>query len=93
MNGAAEVEAYAAGGELVDDVAGVGYGPGEPVEPVDHEGVAGPAGGQGFAEPWPGPVGAADAVVDVDPVGLHAELGEGLALRAVRSCPSVGTRA
>ena len=34
------------------------------------------------ARPGPGSVGAADAMVDVDPAGLHAELGEGLALRS-----------
>jgi hypothetical protein len=40
----------------------------------------GPAGGQGLAQAGPRPVGAADAVVDVDAVGLHTEGGEGLAL-------------
>jgi len=68
-------------GELVDDVAGVGDGAGEPVELGDHKGVAGPAGGEGLAQAGALAVGAGDAVVDVDPVGLHAEGGKGLALR------------
>ena len=50
MDAATEVEADAADGELVDDVAGVGDGPGEPVELGDNEGVAGTAGGEGFAK-------------------------------------------
>jgi len=50
------------------------------VELGDHEDVAGPAGGEGLAQPGALAVGAGDAVIDVDPVGLHAEGGEGLPL-------------
>ena len=81
MDRTAEVQAHAASGELVDDVAGVGDGTGEPVELGDHEGVTAPAGGQGLAQAGALAVGAGDAVVDVDAVGLHAEGGEGLPLR------------
>ncbi len=82
----------AAGGELVDDVAGVGHGAGEPFELGDDQGVAAAGGGEGLAQPGPVAVGAGDAVVDVDAVGLYAEGGQDLAL-GVRSCPSVETRA
>jgi len=81
VHGTAQVQAHAASGELVDDVAGVGDGASEPVELGDHKGVAGPAGGEGLAQAGALAVGAGDAVVDVDPVGLHAEGGKGLALR------------
>src|ERR1039457_1649673 len=61
-------------------VAGVGEGAGEPVEFGDHEGVAGPAGGQRFPEPGPGPAGPRQAVVGVDAGRLHAERGKCVAL-------------
>jgi hypothetical protein len=46
---AADVEAYAAGGEFVNDVAGVRNGPGEPVELGYDERVAAAAGGERLA--------------------------------------------
>ncbi len=45
----------------------------EPVELGDDQGVAGAAGGEGIAQAGALAVGAGDAVVDVDPVGWHAE--------------------
>jgi hypothetical protein len=57
------------GGEVGDDVAGVGQGAGEPVEFGDDEGVAVAAGGEGFTEPGTVPIGAGEAVFDVDPWG------------------------
>ncbi len=81
MDGPAEVQPDAAGGELVDDVAGVRDRAGEPVELGDDEGVTGSASGQRFAQAGPLAVGAGDAAVDVDALGLHAEGAEGLALR------------
>jgi hypothetical protein len=44
-----EVQLDLAGGELVDDVAGVGQRAGEPIELGDDEGVAGAARGEGLA--------------------------------------------
>src|SRR5450755_93518 len=42
--------------------------------------LAGPAGGQRFPEPGPGPAGPGQTVVDVDAVRLHAERGKCVAL-------------
>ena len=67
-------------GELVDDVAGVRQRPGEPVELGDHERVASTARGECLAQPGPGAVGAGQAMVDVDPVRLNPECGEGVTL-------------
>jgi hypothetical protein len=80
VDGPAEVQADAAGRQLVDDVSGIRDGAGEPVEFGDHEGVARPAGGEGLAQAGALSVGAADAVVDVDAVRLDAQRGEGLPL-------------
>ena len=49
VDGSADVESHTGGGKFVDDVAGVGDGTGEPVELGDDEGVAAPAGREGFA--------------------------------------------
>ena len=68
-------------GEVVDDVAGVGQRPGEAVELGDDERVTGAAGGQRLAQPGPVAVRAGEAVVDVDPLGRHAERLQGVALR------------
>ena len=68
-------------GEVFDDVPGVRQGAGEPVEFGDDEGVAGPDGGEGFAESGPFLVSAGQSVVDVDPVFGDAEGGEAVALR------------
>jgi hypothetical protein len=80
VHGPAEVQTDAAGGERVGDVAGVTDGTSQPVELGDHEGVAGSAGGEGLALAGVLAVDAGDAMVDVDPVGLHAEGCQGLAL-------------
>jgi hypothetical protein len=80
-NRSAEAELDLAGGELGDDVAGVGQRAGEPVELGHDQGVAGAAGGHRLAQPGPGPVDSGEAVVDVDTVGRHAERGKGVALR------------
>ena len=50
MDQAADVEPDATVGEFVNDVAGVWHRAGEPVEFRDDQGVAFPAGGEGFAE-------------------------------------------
>jgi hypothetical protein len=55
-------------------------GPGEPVEFGDDEGVARPDRGQGLVESGAVAVGAGEAVVEVDPCGVDAELQEGLVL-------------
>jgi len=44
-----ELQPDAAGGQLLDDVAGIGKRPCEAVELGDHEGVAGAAGREGLA--------------------------------------------
>ena len=64
---AADVELYAATGEVFDDVAGVGQRAGQPVELGDHEGVPVPARGEGFAQSGASAGGAGEPVIDVDP--------------------------
>jgi len=80
MERPADVQLHPGAGEFAGDVAGVGEGAGEPAEFGDHEGVAGPAGGQRFPEPGPGPAGPGQAVVGVDAGRLHAERGKCVAL-------------
>jgi hypothetical protein len=80
VDGAAEGKLDAAPDEGVADVAGIGNGPGEPVEFRHHEGVAGADGGQGLVQAGPGAAGAGEALVEVDPVVRDAERGQGLAL-------------
>lgn len=66
--------------EVFDDVPGIRQRSGEPVEFGDDEGVAGSAGGEGFAESWSFAVGAGESVVDVDPVFGHIQRREAVAL-------------
>ena len=68
-------------GELGQYVAGVGQGPGEPVELGDHEDVAGTARGQGEGQAGAVAVGAGQAVVDVDAIVADAERVERVSLR------------
>src|SRR5450759_2502744 len=72
----ADVEFHFGGGELFDNVAGGGKGAGQAVELGVLEGVTGAAGGEGFAQSGSVPVPSGQAVIDIDPVGLHAEGGE-----------------
>jgi hypothetical protein len=72
-------------------VPGVGHRAGQAVELADHQGVAGPAGGQRLAQPGSGPVGTGQPVVDIDPFGVHAERGERLALGGEVLPPAVDT--
>lgn len=44
----ADVELDSGRGEFVDDVAGVGHRPGEPIQLGDHQGVPGAARGKGL---------------------------------------------
>ena len=50
VHGSAQAEADLPGGELVGDGARVWQGPGEAVDLGHHEGVAGSAGGEDFAQ-------------------------------------------
>ena len=49
VHGSAQLQADAAGGQLLDDVASVGQRPREAVEFGDHQGVAGAASREGLA--------------------------------------------
>ncbi len=64
----------------MDDVVRVGQRAGEPVEFGHDERVAGAAGRESLAEAGPGAIGAGQAVVDVDALGVDAERGERVAL-------------
>lgn len=75
VNGrAAQVEANLAGGEFVGDVAGIGQGPGEPVQCGDDQGFPGPAGRERFPQARTGAGGAGQTVVDLDAGGVNAEM-------------------
>jgi hypothetical protein len=69
----AEAELDVALGEVLDDVAGVGQGAGEAVELGDHQGVPGPACGQGLVQSGAFTVPAGEPVVDIDQLVGHAE--------------------
>ena len=73
MHGAAQLQADAAGGQLLDDVAGVGQRPGKAVKLGDRQGVAGAASRQRLTQARPGTGGTGQAVVDVDPVDVDPE--------------------
>ena len=76
----AQTQSHGAGGELVGDGSSVGQGAGEPVELGDHKRVPGPAGGERLTQPGPLPVGAGQAVVDVDPLRRHPHSAQRVAL-------------
>jgi antitoxin YefM len=76
----AQTQADLPSGELIGDRTGVGQGPGQAVELGHHQGVTIPACGECLAEARSLAVGAGQAVIDVDPVGLDAEAGKGFAL-------------
>jgi len=80
VDGSSEVQVDLTGGELVGDGPGVGEGAGETVELGDHQGVAGPAGSECLSQSRPLPVGAGEAVVDIDPLRGHAGGGEAIPL-------------
>ncbi len=80
MHRPADVELDAGFGEFLDDVAGIGQRAGQPVELGDDEGVAGSAGGQRLAQTGSCPVGAGQAVVDLDLIRLHFKRGQRVAL-------------
>jgi hypothetical protein len=77
---AADVQLDPGGGEFLDDVSGIRQGACQPVELGDDEGVARTAGGQRLAQSGTSPVGAGQPVVDVDPIRLYPERGQGVAL-------------
>ncbi len=76
----AQVETNLPHRELVGDCSGVGQRPGKPVELGDDQRVTFTASGQSFTQTGPLPVGAGQAVIDVDPVGCHPECGQAVAL-------------
>jgi hypothetical protein len=77
----AERQLDAAGGEVVADRAGVGHGPGEPVELRHHERVAGADGGEGLVQAGALRVGAGEPVVEVYAFFRDAELAQPVTLR------------
>ena len=62
---------------FVRDRTSIRQRPRQPIKLGDHQGVAGPACGERFAEPGSLAVGAGQAMVDVDPLGIdtHGEQG------------------
>jgi hypothetical protein len=86
VNGSAQTELDLAPGEVVEDLPGVRQGASHAVQLGDHQGVAGPAGGQRLPKARTIAVGAGQAVVDVDPFRAHAESSKALTL----SCEVLG---
>ncbi len=82
----AQIQADVPRGEFVRDRSGVGKRPGEAVELGDRQGVAGSAGGESFSQARALTVGAGQAVVDVDALGLDTETEQGVALRSEVLC-------
>jgi hypothetical protein len=76
----AERQLDAAAGQVVADGAGVGHGPGEPVEFGHHEGVTFPDGREGLIEAGAVAGGAGEPVVEVDPVLGDAEFAQPVTL-------------
>jgi hypothetical protein len=70
-----------AAGGVVDDVAGVGQRARQPIELGHHERVPGTARRERLAQAGPVAVSSREAVVDVEPLGRHAERLQGVALR------------
>lgn len=79
-------------GEFVGDVLCIAQRPGKAVEFGHDQGVPGPAGGQCFPQPRPGPVGTGQALVGEGLLRRHPKSGQG-AFCAVRSWSLVDTRA
>jgi hypothetical protein len=73
VHGGAERELHLAGGELVDDRARVGERAREPVELGDHQRVTRAARCERLPQSRAIAVGAGEAVVDVNALGLDAE--------------------
>ena len=80
IDGRTQGEADLPAGQLVGNRSGVGQGPGKSVELGHHQGVAGAAGGECLTESGSLAVGAGQAVIDVDPVGLDAQAEQGFAV-------------
>ena len=76
MHRAADVQPHSAGGEFIDDVAGVGHGAGESIEFGDDQRVAAAAGSEGLAQAGSIAVGAGQTVVDVDAFRIDAQRDE-----------------
>lgn len=81
MQRAADVQPHSAAGELVDDVAGIGHGAGEPIELGDYQRVAAAAGREGLAQAGSIAVGAGQPVVDIDAFRVNAKRDKRVALR------------
>lgn len=80
VDGAAEREPDAADRQLAEDVQCVGHRPGQPVELGHGQGVAVADGRKGLVQTGPGPAGAGEPLVQVDPVLRDSEGGEGMPL-------------
>src|SRR4051794_37879351 len=77
---AAQAQADLPGGEFVGDRPRIGQRPRQTVKLGDHQGVTCPACGHSLAEPGALPVGAGQAGIDVDELGLDPEAEQGVAL-------------
>ena len=68
------------GSELIGDSPSIGQRSCEAVELGHHQGVASSTSSQSFAKSGAVTVSAGQAVIDVDPFGLHTKTEEGLPL-------------
>lgn len=82
VDGSAQAQLDVPLGEVLDDVPGIGQGTSEPVELGDHQGVPGPARGQGLCQSGTLAVPAGESVVDIDQVLGNAECLEACLLGA-----------
>jgi hypothetical protein len=89
---APDVELHLLARQLVDDIAGIGDRTGEAVELGHDEHVARPTRRHRLSESRPIAVDTREPMVDVDPISLPPRATRALRC-AVRSCPSVETRA